>query len=70
GYGNLVILDHGNRVFSLYGNLKSPAVAVGDRINAGQTIAGVGESEEVHSGYLYFEIRQDNKPEDPQTWLR
>ncbi len=70
GYGNLVILDHGNRVFSLYGNLKSPAVAVGDRVNAGQTIAGVGESEAAHSGYLYFEIRQDNKPEDPQKWLR
>jgi septal ring factor EnvC (AmiA/AmiB activator) len=70
GYGNLVILDHGNRVFSLYGNLKSPAVAVGDRVNAGQTIAGVGESEAAHSGYLYFEIRQDNKPQDPQKWLR
>jgi murein hydrolase activator len=70
GYGNLVILDHGNRVFSLYGNLKLPAVAVGDRINAGQALAGVGESEDAHSGYLYFEIRQDNKPEDPQKWLR
>jgi septal ring factor EnvC (AmiA/AmiB activator) len=70
GYGNLVILDHGNRVFSLYGNLKSPAVAIGDRVNAGQAIAGVGESEGAHSGYLYFEIRQDNKPEDPQKWLR
>ncbi|HXH38186.1 MAG TPA: peptidoglycan DD-metalloendopeptidase family protein [Thermoanaerobaculia bacterium] len=70
GYGNLVILDHGNRVFSLYGNLKAPAVAVGDRVNAGQALAGVGESEDAHSGYLYFEIRQDNKPEDPQKWLR
>lgn len=70
GYGNLVILDHGNRVFSLYGNLKSPGVAVGDRINAGQALAGVGESEDAHSGYLYFEIRQDNKPQDPQKWLR
>jgi Membrane-bound metallopeptidase len=70
GYGNLVILDHGNRVFSLYGNLKSPAVAVGDRVNAGQAIAGVGESEDAHSGFLYFEVRQDNKPEDPQKWLR
>ncbi len=70
GYGNLVILDHGNRVFSLYGNLKSPAVAVGDHIGAGQALAGVGEAEDTHSGYLYFEIRQDNKPEDPQKWLR
>jgi len=70
GYGNLIILDHGNRVFSLYGNVKSAAVAVGDHVNAGQAIAGVGESEEARSGYLYFEIRRDNKPEDPQKWLR
>jgi len=70
GYGNLIILDHGNRVFSLYGNLKSPAVTVGDRVSAGQAIAGVGEAEEAQAGYLYFEIRQDNKPEDPQKWLR
>jgi septal ring factor EnvC (AmiA/AmiB activator) len=70
GYGNLIILDHGNRVFSLYGNLKAASVAVGDRIATGQTIAGVGDSEDATSGYLYFEIRQDNRPEDPQKWLR
>jgi len=70
GYGNLVILDHGNRVFSLYGNVKSPTVAVGDRIASGQPIAGVGESEDASSGHLYFEIRRDNRPEDPQKWLR
>ena len=70
GYGNLMILDHGNHVLSLYGNLKAPAVAVGDHVIAGQSIAGVGEAEEAQDGYLYFEIRQDNKPEDPQKWLR
>jgi septal ring factor EnvC (AmiA/AmiB activator) len=70
GYGNLIILDHGNRVFSLYGNLRSPSVTPGARILAGQAIAGAGESEDAKSGYLYFEIRQDNKPEDPQKWLR
>ncbi len=70
GYGNLIILDHGNRVFSLYGNLHGPSVAAGDRITTGQTIAGVGEAEDAESGYLYFEIRQDNRPEDPTGWLR
>lgn len=70
GYGNLIILDHGNRVFSLYGNLKSSNAAVGERVASGQTIAGVGESEESPPGFLYFEIRQDNRPEDPQKWLR
>jgi septal ring factor EnvC (AmiA/AmiB activator) len=70
GYGNLIILDHGNRVFSLYGNLKQSGVAVGDRITTGQPIAGVGESEDAAGGHLYFEIRNDNRPEDPQKWLR
>jgi septal ring factor EnvC (AmiA/AmiB activator) len=70
GYGNLIILDHGNRIFTLYGNLKGPSVAVGDHIAAGQTIAGVGESEETSGGHLYFEVRSDNHPEDPRKWLR
>jgi septal ring factor EnvC (AmiA/AmiB activator) len=70
GYGNLIILDHGNRIFSLYGNVVAPVVNVGDRITTGQAIAGVGEGEEPGSGYLYFEIRQDNRPDDPQKWLR
>ena len=70
GYGNLIIVDHGNRVFSLYGNLNGPTVTAGDRVVTGQTIAGVGEAEDAESGYLYFEIRQDNRPEDPKEWLR
>ena len=70
GYGNLIILDHGNRVFSLYGNVMAPLITVGDRVTTGQTIAGVGDSEDAQSGYLYFEIREDNRPEDPQKWLR
>ncbi|HKR65428.1 MAG TPA: peptidoglycan DD-metalloendopeptidase family protein, partial [Thermoanaerobaculia bacterium] len=70
GYGNLIILDHGNRIFSLYGNLKGPSVAVGDRVATGQSIAGVGESEETNGGHLYFEVRQDNRPDDPRKWLR
>ncbi|HEV7767349.1 MAG TPA: peptidoglycan DD-metalloendopeptidase family protein [Thermoanaerobaculia bacterium] len=74
GYGNLIILDHGNRVFSLYGNLKQSGVAVGDKIATGQVLAGVGESEDaadgVAAGHLYFEVRHDNHPEDPQKWLR
>jgi septal ring factor EnvC (AmiA/AmiB activator) len=69
GYGNLIIVDHGNRVFSLYGNLKAPAIQVGDRVATGQTLAGVGEAEDAQS-YLYFEVRNDNRPEDPQKWLR
>ena len=70
GYGNLIILDHGNRVFSLYGNIIGPTVNVGDKVSTGQSIAGVGDSEDAQSGYLYFEVRNDNKPENPREWLR
>lgn len=70
GYGNLVILDHGDRVFSLYGNLRSSGVAQGGVVRAGETIGIVGESEEQDGGALYFEIRENNQPVDPRSWLR
>ena len=69
--GRVEALDHG---VLLAGDLvhqqrEAPVVAVGDRISTGQPIAGVAEGEE-SAGYLYFEIRRDNRPEDPQEWLR
>lgn len=70
GYGNLIILDHGDRVFSLYGNTRGAAFGVGDRVQAGATIAAVAEGEKGSSGYVYFEIREDNRPADPRGWLR
>lgn len=70
GYGNLIIIDHGHRIFSLYGNTRGITVSVGDRITTGQRIALVEQDEGGLSGYLYFEVREDNKPTDPRTWLR
>lgn len=70
GYGNLIILDHGERVFSLYGNTRGTTLSTGERVAAGQTIAFVAEGEEGEAGALYFEIREDNRPADPQGWLR
>lgn len=70
GYGNLVILDHGERVFSLYGNTRSVRVTQGDRVMAGEVVGAVDEAEEDGGGLLYFEIREDNQPVDPRAWLR
>ncbi len=70
GYGNLVILDHGERVFSLYGNLRASTVSPGAVVRAGETIGIVGESEGEEAGALYFEIRENNQPVDPIGWLR
>lgn len=71
GYGNLVIVDHGHRVFSLYANTRMSTVAKGDQVQAGQVIATVasGEAEELPP-HLYFEIREDNQPVDPRGWVR
>lgn len=70
GYGNLIILDHGDRIFSLYGNTRGTTLSVGDRVEGGQTVALVSEGEEGEEGSLYFEIRENNEPVDPRRWLR
>jgi murein hydrolase activator len=71
GYGNLVIIDHGDRVFSLYGNTRMSTVQPGEVVAAGQVIATVSHDEEGGGeGYLYFEMRENNKPVNPRSWLR
>ena len=70
GYGNLVIIDHGNRIFSLYGNTRGVSVGAGDRIGAGAAIGLVGEGEDGEASFIYFEMRENNEPVDPLAWLR
>ena len=70
GYGNLIIVDHGDRIFSLYGNTRIGMVRVGDKVVAGQPIATVNQGEVDEGGQLYFEIRESNKPVNPRIWLR
>jgi septal ring factor EnvC (AmiA/AmiB activator) len=69
GYGNLVILDHGDGAFSLYGHLSSLAVAKGDRVDAQGTVGASGRNPSGNPA-LYFELRVDGKPVDPLQWLR
>jgi septal ring factor EnvC (AmiA/AmiB activator) len=69
GFGNLVILDHGSRTFSLYGNLLDVAVKKGARVDRGQPVGSVGSTPAGPAG-LYFEMRVDGQPVDPLQWLR
>lgn len=70
GFGNLIILDHGNAYMSLYGNNATLLKQVGNFIRGGDTIATVGNSgANVDSG-LYFELRYKGKPFDPLTWVK
>ena len=69
GYGNLVILDHGEGAYSLYGNLSSLSVARGDRVEAQGPVGASGRNPSGNPS-LYFELRVDGKPVDPLQWLK
>lgn len=69
-YGQLVILDHGDRCYTVSGNLGSVEVHVGDEIAEGEKIGTVGNSSGDGKGpALYFEIRIDNDKVAPSAWL-
>jgi len=69
GYGRLVIVDHGNGLYSLYGNLSRLGFAKGDRVGRGQVIGQAGASGGLKSGALYFELRKNGEAQDPFLWL-
>lgn len=70
GFGNLIILDHGNNYMSLYGNNATLKKRTGDSIRSGETIATVGNSSGNLDSGLYFELRHQGKPFDPLTWIK
>ena len=69
GYGNLLILRHPHKVYTLYGHLADFGVAEGDRVREGQEIGSVGETGSLSGPQLYFEVREEGKPVDPEDWL-
>ena len=69
-YGNLVILDHGDGVFSLYAWLQSIAVSPGAAVAAGSSIGAAGWGPGRDDPGLYFEVRDHQKANDPVAWLR
>jgi len=69
GLGTLVILDHGDNNFSLYGYLRSLSVQRGAVVEAGAEVGRVGPSPE-GPAQLYFELRIDGRPVDPVQWLK
>jgi len=69
GFGNLIIVDHGQQYLTVYAYNQSLLKRVGDSVAAGDTIATVGATGgQVESG-LYFEIRHRGAPVDPAQWL-
>jgi septal ring factor EnvC (AmiA/AmiB activator) len=70
GYGNLIILDHGNEYFTLYAHVAEILVKEGDDVRQGHRIGSVGDTGSLTGPRLYFEVRYQGKPQDPEQWLR
>ncbi len=70
GFGNLLIIDHGNTYMSVYANNESLFKNIGDRVKQGETISSVGTSGGLGEPGLYFEIRYKGKPINPKPWLK
>ena len=68
GYGLMVIIDHGGKNHTLYAHLAEARVRPGQHVSAGDVVGTVGASG-VDGPGLYFEIRSQGKPQDPQEWL-
>jgi septal ring factor EnvC (AmiA/AmiB activator) len=69
GFGNLLIVDHGEGYMSLYGYNETLFKQVGDVIRRGERIAAVGNSGGHPDSGLYFEMRHEGRPFDPMSWV-
>ncbi|MGE4370001.1 MAG: murein hydrolase activator EnvC [Burkholderiaceae bacterium] len=70
GFGNILILDHGQQYLSIYGYNQSLLRQVGDTVRRGEVVATVGSTGGQVEPGLYFEIRHRGVPVNPQLWLR
>ena len=70
GYGNTLIIDHGDEVISLYAHCDTLYKQASEPVEAGEVVATVGVGGVEGDVGLYFEIRVRNEPMDPLRWLR
>jgi murein hydrolase activator len=69
GFGNIVIIDHGNHTFTVSAYCSQLLKKAGDTVSQGEAIALVGSAGSLKGSCLYFEIRHQGKPEDPMNWI-
>ncbi|ANS76064.1 hypothetical protein AWM70_16970 [Paenibacillus yonginensis] len=69
GYGNAVIVDHGNNTWTIYGHLSKFKVEKGDTVKRGEVIAESGNTGQSTGPHLHFEVRVNGEPTDPMPFL-
>lgn len=69
GFGRFIILDHGDRVYTLYGHNSRLKVALGDWVEEGETIAESGDTGSLLGHGLYFEVRRNGRSVNAKRWL-
>lgn len=69
GYGNTLIVDHGDQYFTVSAHLRDLEVGVGEWVEAGREVARSGESGSLTGPHLYFEVRRGGDALDPRKWL-
>jgi len=69
GFGNAVILDHGDSYFTIYAHLAELTVVVGGMVTTGEVIGSVGDTGSARGPYLHFQVRHHSDPVDPLDWI-
>ncbi|MFO7962897.1 MAG: peptidoglycan DD-metalloendopeptidase family protein [Desulfobacterales bacterium] len=70
GYGNMMIIDHGDHYYSVYANMEEMFKTIGSIVTTGEVIATAGDSGSLTGPKLYFEIRHHGKAMDPLKWIK
>ncbi|HEY7164669.1 MAG TPA: peptidoglycan DD-metalloendopeptidase family protein [Candidatus Binatia bacterium] len=70
GYGKTVIVDHGERYYTIYAHLSEIMKKNGESVKRGETVGLVGDSDSLSGAGLYFEMRKDGHSIDPVPWFR
>lgn len=69
GYGNMIIINHGDNYYTVYAHLEAILKTRGDYVNTGDDIATVGDTGSMIGPKLYFEVRHRGKPMNPLEWI-
>jgi septal ring factor EnvC (AmiA/AmiB activator) len=69
GFGNLIIVDHGDQYMTIYGNNQAVLKRAGDSVKTGEVIASAGNSGGNEQSGLYFEMRHQGRAFDPLAWM-